>query len=143
MNDSSYSRGYENHVPSVPRSLVADPIVVAYNNTYGMPTDTRMGRTEDGRLIITGHMVETPNWEKFICSRFWGGVDLKCPLVCFLDRNHLRIADMIPLNGEIVVLIEVSDRVDIDCDCDYCPCECPSCYTTCESKIPKNKFRNS
>lgn len=133
---TSYSNDYVNHVPSTPRSLVTDPIVVAYNNTYGMPTDTRMGRTEDGRLIITGHMIETPNWEKFICSRFWGGVDLKCPLVCFLGKNHLRLVDMIPLNGEIVALIEDCNCMGDDCDC--CPCKCPSCYTTCESKIPRN-----
>ena len=54
MNNPSLSRKYIDHVSTTPRSLADDPIVVTYNNIYGMTTDTRMTMTEGGVYIITG-----------------------------------------------------------------------------------------
>lgn len=137
MKDSSFSRKYINHVPTTPKSIVEDPMIVMYNNIYGMPTDTRMTMTEDGDVVITGHMIGTPKWEQFICHRFWGGVDLKEPLLGFLDKLGYCTSAPDYLNGDYVVHIISNCEENDDCE-DCCSLECPYCYTTCESKIPKN-----
>lgn len=137
MNNPSLSRKYIDHVSTTPRSLADDPIVVTYNNIYGMTTDTRMTMTEGGVYIITGHMIGTPKWEQFICQRFWGGVDLKEPLLCFLDKYGYQAMPSDYLNGDHVVPITPKLTKDDSCGT-CCSLECPCCYTTCESKIPKN-----
>ena len=137
MKDSSFSRKYINHVPTTSKSFVDNPMIVWYNNIYGMPTDTRMTMTEDGDVVITGHMIGTPKWEQFICQRFWGGVDLKDSLLGFLDKYGYCASVPDCLNGDYVVPITPKHAEDDDCEA-CCSLECPRCYTTCESKIPKN-----
>lgn len=110
-----------------------DPISRMYNNIFSIPTDTHMSITDDGDRVITGHMINTMDWENFCCSCVWRGVNFKTTgfwsLCDFLYKNGLK-GSKISLNGDIVYLISPtiapSDNI----------CSLPCSCTTNESKIP-------
>lgn len=85
-----------------------DPICRMYNNIFSIPSDTHMSCLEDGRRVITGHMINTPNWSIFVQSCCWGAVDFRPSgiwSVCdFLFGNGLegRIGT---LNGDVVYFV--------------------------------------
>ena len=109
-----------------------DPVCRAYNNIFSIPTDTRMACLEDGRRVITGHMVGSPDWERFVCSTCWGAVCFKTAgvwsLCDFLHQYGLegRIGN---LNSDLVYIVEpvVETRA----------MEMPASVTTSESSIPE------
>lgn len=127
---------YINHVKNGCDPI--DDVCRLYNNIFGMPTDTRMTITADDRRVITGHMVSTLNWDKFICAPFWGAIDFKLSgyrcLLDFLNKYKLTLGENTVLNGDIVATIVPVEECECECPCD--PCDW--CYVTCESKIPKN-----
>lgn len=85
-----------------------DPICRMYNNIFSIPSDTHMSCLEDGRRVITGHMINTDNWGKFIISCFWGAVNFRTAgtwSVCdFLYRYGLE-GSMGTLNGDVVYFV--------------------------------------
>lgn len=121
------------YTPIAPEMPEQDIVCRMYNNIWSIPSDTHMSCLDDGRRVITGHMVGiTSKWDNFVCSSCWGAVNFTttgCWSLCnFLQANGLCGKYDI-LNGETVYMIV--------------PCEentaCPDCPTTCvttESKIP-------
>lgn len=108
-----------------------DPICRMYNNIFSIPSDTHMSCLEDGRRVITGHMVNTPNWEKFICSTFWGAVNFRTTgfwsLCDFLYKQGLQY-NIGALNGEVVCFVKNFEPKGLDA---------PTKVTTNESNIPQ------
>lgn len=92
---------YYNVGPEIPEQ---DIICRKWNNIFSIPSDTHMHFVGDKR-VITGRMVNiTQDWEKFLISPFWGGINYKTsggymsPLD-FLYKNNLR-GEYTILNGE-------------------------------------------
>lgn len=96
---------YTNISKDVPEQ---DPICRMYNNIFSIPSDTHMSCLEDGRRVITGHMINTDNWGKFLMSCCWGAVNFitsgTWSVYDFLYRHNLegRIGT---LNGDIVYFV--------------------------------------
>ena len=59
-----------NYTPISKNVPEADPICRMYNNIFSIPTDTHMSITDNGDRVITGHMINTANWENFCSSCF-------------------------------------------------------------------------
>lgn len=85
-----------------------DPVCRMYNNIFSIPSDTHMSCLEDGRRVITGHMINTNNWDKFLMSCCWGAVNFitsgTWSVYDFLYRHNLegRIGT---LNGDVVYFV--------------------------------------
>lgn len=54
-----------------------DPICRTYNNVFGLALNTTMSMMENGTRVITGHYINTPEWDKFVYSENWGGMDFR------------------------------------------------------------------
>ena len=112
-----------------------DPISRAYNNSFGMATDTHMSITANGTRIITGPMVKSENWERFMTHPNWCHINFKkasgawC-LAEFLYINNLR-GQIAQLNGDTVYRLD--DIIDTQVAAGL---PAPATYTTSESKIP-------
>ena len=125
---------YTNTLPDTPER---DPMILFYNKIFGAVSDTHMTKTPQGDIFITGHMINTPKWYQFVCSRNWGAMNFRVScnqqannLVEFLSLFNKTIVWPYTLNGDVVAKVE-----DI-CD-GMCPV-CPSCYETVSSKIPQD-----
>ena len=110
-----------------------DPICRFYNNVFSIPTDTHMSCLDDGKTrVITGHMVATPQWEKFICSCNWGAVNFRTTgvwcLCDFLCKHNLQ-GELCEMNGDVVYKVTKKPEEQLKI-------ELPKSYTTTESKIP-------
>lgn len=92
-----------------------DPICRTYNNIFAIPSDTHMNCLEDGRRVITGHMINTDKWCMFVQSCCWGAVDFRTSgtwSVCdFLFRNGLE-GKMGTLNGDVVYFVTPMSEED-------------------------------
>lgn len=103
---------YTNISKGVPE---ADPICRMYNNIFSIPSDTHMNCLEDGRRVITGHMINTDKWCMFVQSCCWGAVDFRTSgtwSVCdFLFRNGLE-GKMGTLNGDVVYFVTPMSEED-------------------------------
>lgn len=85
-----------------------DPICRMYNNIFSIPSDTHMSCLDDGRRVITGHMINTPKWGKFLMSCYWGAVD-------FINAGTWSVYDFLfnhglegrvgSLNGDVVYFV--------------------------------------
>lgn len=123
-----------------------DPMVKLYNNIWGALTDTHMSAVEDG-YIITGTFVETPYWDRFKYSGFWGTTNIK------LGSGYTSLDNMIYVNGYQMTpdiyngdyVIKLTKRPEPaaapeGAECDACVSCCPSCYPAVvsmgESQIP-------
>lgn len=144
MNSGFASSKYIDHVPNVTDTSEYTPLIRMYNNVFGMPTDTRMTQTSEGDLIITGHMINTPNWSKFIWAPNWGGIQFSLSfqsqqisakpinnLYSFLMFYGKTLEFPCVLNGDVVAKV-----VDMEQLSTLQPPTTPCCYTTCESQIP-------
>lgn len=114
-----------------------DPVCRMYNNIYSIPSDTHMSCLDDGTRVITGHMINTPGWEKFCCSYIWGAVDFRASgawsVAQFLYNRNLK-GEKSTLNGDVVYKITpVEPGEQIAMPLPYCP----NSYATCESNIPR------
>ena len=90
MNNPEFQFNYTPIIPSIPEQ---DLVCREYNNIFSIPSDTHMSVLRDNTRVITGHMINTPNWEKFICSPFWGAVKFSTSgynsLAHFLNHHGL------------------------------------------------------
>ena len=128
-----------NYVPITSDMPEKDPICIAYNNIFSIASDTHMSITADGMRIITGHMINTPQWEKFIYSHNWGGIqwgnsvnEPYWSLASFLSGYGL-IGKKTVLNGDVVYIVQpCSDKEE--------ECCCPNCCHTHESMIPQSLY---
>lgn len=133
-----------NYTPITSELPDTDPISRMYNNIFSIPTDTHMSITDNGDRVITGHMINTRDWEQFCCSCIWRGVNFKTTgfwsLCDFLYKHGLK-GSKTSLNGDIVYLISQQETDEngqktptIEPSDNLCcvPCSC----TTNESKIP-------
>lgn len=108
-----------------------DMICRMYNNIYAIPTDTHMSCLADGNRVITGHMINTPQWEKFKYSQIWKFVDFTTSgsgSLCEFLYKHNLCAQIDKLNGDVVCLVKPAE------DCEAC---CKDICCTTESKIPQ------
>lgn len=111
-----------------------DMLSRTYNNIFAIPSDTHMTHIEGkDEWIISGHMINTPKWERFVYSPTWGAVEFRTTgfwsVTDFLAKYNLCGCYDIR-NGEKVVKVT--------------PCEkyptnepCPKCCTTTDSNIPQ------
>lgn len=87
-----------------------DLIARGYNNIFSIPTDTHMALLDDGRRVITGHMVGTYHWNDFKISTFWGGIDFRPTgynsVEDYLYKNGLE-GKLDVLNNEPVYIVTV------------------------------------
>ena len=132
MNNPEFQFNYTPIIPSIPEQ---DLVCREYNNIFSIPSDTHMSVLRDNTRVITGHMINTPNWEKFICSPFWGAVKFSTSgynsLAHFLNTHNL-CGHMDILNGDVVYVLNDCEDCE-DCEC----CNCPCTYCTTESQIPQ------
>lgn len=117
-----------------------DPICRLYNNIFSIPSDTHMSCLEDGTRVITGHMINTQQWDNFSCASSWGAicfgdsVNKRYWNLCYFLSEHKLKGQIETLNGDIVYRIyPVPEEEYTQC----CPCVCPSFCVTSESKIPQ------
>lgn len=109
VNAGVASRPYQEFLPKTSCSC---PICRAYNNIFGMPTDTHMSALDDGTYVITGHMICTPDWEEFVTSYGnWKAVSFKSSgyegFEDFLFKHNLEIdEDRCSLNGDCAVFLK-------------------------------------
>jgi len=67
-----------------------DPMVISYNNTWGVASDTHMDKDGD-RYIITGSLIRDPKiWDVFVSVTTWRCVDFKETVLDWLDKNGWR-----------------------------------------------------
>lgn len=121
------------YAPTIQDKPEQDMICRTYNNIFSIPSDTHMSCLADGTRVITGHMIGTDKWEKFICACSWGAVDFKTSgywSVCDFLHKHGFEGCIDKLNGDIIY--RVQPKVD-----EFKRIELPSHYTTTESKIPQ------
>lgn len=127
------SRHYDAIAPEQPGSC---NISRAYNNLWGVLTDTHMSCLPDGRRIITGTLFDNANkWDMLLYACTWGGVRFSTSGWTSLSEFFYTFdlePKVVKINGQTAIEL-------IDCeDCD-CPCDCVQCasYTTSESRIPQ------
>lgn len=125
------------YTPVAPEMPEQDYICRMYNNIWSIPSDTHMHLAEDGTTrYITGHIIGTPNWDKFVCACNWGAVDFRptgyWSLCDFLQTHGLR-GEHSNLNGDNVYVVTPIEEMTSADNCDVC---CPTCYVTTESQMP-------
>lgn len=119
--------GYQKFGSELPSQ---DPICREYNNIFGLALQTHMSVCGDKR-VITGHYINTPDWDRFIGSSTWGGLDFRhagyWSLYDFLCRMGLTCKKGV-LNGDVVCWV---DNYQPE------PTTTPTSAYTSESKIPR------
>jgi len=125
-----------------------DPMVKAYNNLWGLLTDTHMSAVEDG-YIITGTFVKSRYWEGFKYCSYYGNTNIK------LGSGYNTLENMVWTNGYEMkpdiyngdYVIKLTKRPEPAAapgtpEGGYCDCAVP-CATCCpcvcsfgESQIP-------
>lgn len=127
-----------------------DPMVKAYNNLWGLLTDTHMSAVEDG-YIITGSFVKTQYWDGFKYCSYYGNTNIK------LGSGFYSLENMVNANGYmmtpdtyngdyVIKLVKRPDPATVpsegECACAdvAIPC-CTKCYpyvtSLGESQIPR------
>lgn len=112
-----------------------DPICKLYNTFYGPVLNTHMSIV-NGEKVITGHYINTKDWDRFIYSPTWGGVDLRASgyysLIDFIQSLDLKPVKT-TLNNDTVCVLKPIEK-----DYGYNLVGYPKTYTTMESNIPQN-----
>ena len=135
-----------------------DPMVKAYNNLWGLLTDTHMSAVEDG-YIITGTFLKTQYWEGFKYASYYGSTNIRLGSGYYSLENmvYSNGYEMKPdiYNGDYVIRLtkrpEPSTNPENCVGCADCcvPCSnvCSPCVTSLgESQIPhpfKEFFSNT
>lgn len=122
-----------------------DPMVKAYNNLWGLLTDTHMSAVEDG-YIITGTFVKSQYWEGFKYCSYYGSTNIKLGSGYYSLENMINVNgyQMSPdtYNGDYVIKLtkrpEPANTPENGEGCCICPCctNVDPCVTTFESQIP-------
>ena len=64
-----------NYTPIAKDTPTFCPVCHAYNNIWGIISDTHMSCLDNGRRIITGTFISNvPKWTQFVFAPNWGGV---------------------------------------------------------------------
>jgi hypothetical protein len=120
------------YTPLVGETPEQDPICRAYNNIFSIPTDTHMSCLDDMTRIISGHIIATPEWRKFVYSPNWGAVNFctagYCNLAEFLFQNGLQ-GEVGSFNNDVVFFVTPIEFDEINTSM-------PVAIKTNESKIP-------
>lgn len=109
VNAGIASHPYQEFLPKTPCTC---PICRAYNNIFGIPTDTHMSALDDGSYVITGHIINTPDWQKFTTSvGNWKAVSFKPSgyegFEDFITRQGLVVdTERCTLNGDCAVFLK-------------------------------------
>ena len=114
-----------------------DPVIQQYNSHWGVVSDTHM--IKDPKCpdcyIITGHMINTPQWEEFIYAPSWGGYSFKfygtnqqMSLAIWASQVGMEITTSM-YGGDIVACMHPRIPKEI---------KIQNGYYTSESKIPRN-----
>lgn len=126
-----------NYTPISHDTPEQDPICRMYNNIYSIPSDTHMSCLDDGSRVITGHMINTPQWSVFCRSCAWAAVDFRtsgCWSLCdFLYKHGLK-GEISTLNGDVVYKVipfTPDEKEEVKSSC-----SCPMTCNTLESRIP-------
>jgi hypothetical protein len=121
-----------------------DPMVKAYNNLWGLLTDTHMSKVDDG-YIITGTFVKSQYWEGFKYCCYYGNTNIK------LGSGYASLENMVYVNGYQMspdiyngdYVIKLTPRPEPatadDAKGSLCPCGTnvdPCCFSLGESQIP-------
>lgn len=117
------------------------PICRAYNNVYSLANDTHMAHLEDGRYVITGHVIrDKKHFDEFLCSCMWGAMnfmDSGLGAPCnFFYANHLKGHYDI-LNGDEVYILEEIPQDDGGSPEYVIPC-CPDSACCSGTSIPES-----
>ena len=113
-----------------------DPMVKAYNNLWGLLTDTHMSKLCDECYIITGTFVKSQYWERFKYCSYWGSTNIRLgsgynSLECMVYSNGYQMAPD-TYNGDYVIKLtkrpedsrpEDSAEPGVEC----CGCAVPCC----------------
>ena len=128
------------------------PICRAYNNTFGAATDTHMSHLDDGRIVVTGHIISDPHkFDQFIYSSMYGGVNFRhsgyWSFGDFMIRYNL-VGTYDVLNGDNVYILkpieerkgpeEGKEGACINACPDCCSAVSTASFITSESTIPQN-----
>jgi len=128
------------------------PICRAYNNLFGAATDTHMSHLDDGRIVITGHIISSKEkFDQFLYASMWGGVQFRhsgyWSFSDFIFKNKLRGRYEVLNGDDVYILTPVEDESQagnatntstaemgaaIGMDC------CAKTFVTSESIIPQN-----
>jgi len=126
-----------------------DPMVKAYNNLWGLLTDTHMSAVDDG-YIITGTFVKSQHWENFKYCCYYGNTNIR------LGSGYCSLENMVYSNGYVMkpdvyngdYVIRLTRRPDVDatdgsvdgscvgCDVPCCTNVSPCVTSLGESQIP-------
>ena len=135
------------HTPVAPVTPETCPICRAYNNTFGASSDTHMSHLEDGRIVVTGHIISDPRkFDRFIYSSVWGGVNfVHSGYWSFSDflYKHNLVGSYDVLNGDNVYIMHPveeknAEGVPEEKCCDACAPVSAASFITSESIIPQN-----
>ena len=139
------------YTPIAPETPDQCPMCRAYNNTFGAATDTHMSHLDDGRIVVTGHIISDPRkFDQFIYSSMYGGVNFRhsgyWSFGDFMSRYNL-VGTYDVLNGDNVYILksietpkgpeEGKEGVCVPC-CPDCSVVSGASFVTSESKIPQN-----
>jgi hypothetical protein len=109
----------------------ADPICRTYNNIFGLALNTHMTIVDDKRVIV-GHYINTPEWDRFINSSVWGGLDFRhagyYSLCQYLNDMGLT-GKKGTLNGDVVYWVEDWSQIPTP--------DAPTAVYNTESQIPR------
>jgi hypothetical protein len=134
--------------PAIPEQC---PMCRAYNNTFGAATDTHMSHLDDGRIVVTGHIISDPRkFDQFIYASMYGGVNFRhsgyWSFCDFMSRYNL-VGTYDVLNGDNVYMLKpIEERKSPEEGKEgVCIPNCPDCsvvsgasFVTSESSIPQN-----
>lgn len=127
------------YTPIAPELPEQDPICMAYNNIWSIPSDTHMHMNhETGERYITGHMIKNEkDWNKFVCAYSWGAVNFRTTgywSLCDFLQKHSLCGHTSVLNGDVIYLVNPIEVCPEEHE--YCG-ECPTSCCTTESRIPQ------
>lgn len=97
------------YTPISPETTTSDPVCRTYNNIFALPTDTHMHLLNDGRRVITGHMVNSLKWGDFLNMPMYANIDFRTTgyesFVDFMNKFGL-CGKLDALNGDVVYIVE-------------------------------------
>ena len=105
-----------NHTPVAPSIPIPCPICRSYNNIFSIATDTHMSCLDNGKKIITGHMVgDTKKFDQFVWASRFAGVDFHTAgYLSFADwmGKHGLVGHYETINGDNCYILEEGDFDD-------------------------------
>jgi len=128
-----------------------DPFVRAYNNVWGIVSDTHMNKIDDDNYFITGSMIrDQRKFSQFLFAEYWGGykfantaaakVNDAWSLSGFLGQNRL-VGSFGVINGDQVYLLTNYEGEEVGGCPEFkncgipCTCKCICCREGFEESL--------